>query len=151
MRTVVRIRNNLLRMLYAYETHLLRIRMCDICTLTDIKHYVAPISSQCRRDIVTSRRSRTRSWSEHMLPNTPGHGHHNTTSHTRHVQNFKILGTVVLDKSLTQNKCWQTDRQTEKTKTIYPLSILRMPGGGAYGRINNVILTKCFSMDALTS
>ena len=42
MRTVLRIHNNLLRMrLYSYVTHLLRIRMCDICTLTN---HVAQLS-----------------------------------------------------------------------------------------------------------
>ena len=53
------------------------------------------------------------------------------------VHNFKILGIVVLEKSLKQNKCYLTvtDRQTDRhTHThrkdknyIPPLSILRMP------------------------
>ena len=38
------------------------------------------------------------------------------------VANFKILGTVVPEKSLTKKKVYtQTNTHTEKAKTIYPL------------------------------
>ena len=37
------------------------------------------------------------------------------------VPNFKILGQVVAEKSLTKKKFTHTHTQTEKAKTIYPL------------------------------
>ena len=45
---------------------------------------------------------------------------HNTTSYQMFVPNFKILGQVVAEKSLTK-KSLHTNTHTEKAKTIYPL------------------------------
>ena len=55
------------------------------------------------------------------------------------VPNFKILGQVVAEKSLTKKKVY-THAQTEKAKNIYPLYTSYT--GGIISRINNWLL--CF-------